>query len=754
MIFFKKKFFFILLALAILLKLTLHLPIPKQKLNPAPVVSLQILDRDGQLLREVLSDEGGRCRWVDFENISPALFKATIAAEDRRFFQHQGISLLGIARAAFQNLSSRRIVSGASTISQQLIRNIYYYRRNIFNKLLEAWLALRLENTLSKKDILVQYLNRIGYGNQVYGIEAAAQLYFDKPASALSLAESAFLAAIPRSPSVLNPYSNFPRVIQRQKSILHQMMALDYVDRPTLSRSLNEQLLLVPYSKNFKAPHFCDFILSQFAPEERQQINSIRTTCDYILQTKVEKLLQHHVSVLKVKGITNASAIVLDNYSGEILSMVGSKDFFSSRDDGQVNGATSLRQPGSALKPFTYGLALERGRTAADIIDDRPVQYSTPEGTYRPRNYDKKFHGPVRLRTALACSYNVPAVRILESLGSEALYYQLRNMGFDSLSQGPGYYGIGLTLGNGEVTLLELVQAYSSLARGGLWQESTSILQVSNNKNSSTVKRELKKIRRVFSPQVAYILTDILSDRDARIPAFGYNSPLSLPFPCAVKTGTSKDFRDNWTIGYTPRYTVGVWVGNFDGQPMFNVSGVTGCGPLFRDIMLTLVKKNQSEDFKKIEGLIEVEICPISGQLANSCCPGSITEIFIPNTEPNDLCSCHGENISPPIFESDLEFETIPKSDLSILFPRDGDVFKIDPILKRGYQNLHFRAKANDGFNFDTLEWWINGKKEADIKSSLSYSWKLQPGLYTITVLARSETRVIKSHPVSIRVLF
>jgi len=558
----KKKIVLSSLAICLLFMFSLHLPIPKQKLNPASLLSLRILDREDNLLREVLSDEGGRCRWVKFEEVSVDLVKATITAEDRRFFRHRGISFPAIARAILQNLKSGHIVSGASTISQQLIRNIYHFRRNIFSKTVEAWLALRLENTLPKKDILVQYLNRISYGNQAYGIEAAAQLYFDKSAELLSLAESAFLAGIPRSPSVLNPYSALHLSVQRQQLILHQMYALGFVDLPKLNRSLNEQLKMIPNSKKFRAPHFCDFILSQYSSHERQKMSSIRSTCDYSLQRKVEMLVNNHVSALKDKGITNASAVVLDNFSGEILSMVGSKDFFASQDDGQVNGALSLRQPGSALKPFTYGLALERGMTAAEIIDDSPVQYSTPEGAYRPKNYDKKFHGPVRLRTALACSYNVPAVRVLESLGSEALYYQLKDMGFNSLSQGPGYYGIGLTLGNGEVTLLELVQAYSSLARAGEWLESTAVLQIYDSENTPKLTQRLQKTHPVFSPQVTYILTHILSDQDARIPSFGYNSSLSLPFPCAVKTGTSKDFRDNWAIGYTPNYTVGVWVGN------------------------------------------------------------------------------------------------------------------------------------------------------------------------------------------------
>ncbi len=749
----KKKITVSSLTLCLLFMCSLYLPIPRQKLNPAPILSLRILDREDNLLREVLSDEGGRCRWVDFTEVSADLIKATITAEDRRFFRHRGISFPAIARATFQNIKSGQIVSGASTISQQLIRNIYHFPRNIFSKILEAWLALRLENTLSKNEILVQYLNRISYGNQAYGIEAAAQLYFDKSAEMLSLAESAFLAGIPRSPSILNPYSTPHLSLQRQRLILHQMFALGFVDLPKLNRSLNEQLKIIPDSKKFRAPHFCDFILGLYSNAEKQKMSFIRTTCDYTLQRKVEILAKNHISGLEDRGITNASVVVLDNLSGEILSLVGSKDFFDSQNDGQVNGALSLRQPGSALKPFTYGLALERGMTAAEIIDDSPVQYSTPEGTYRPRNYDKKFHGPVRIRTALACSYNVPAVRVLESLGPEALFYLLKDMGFNSLNQGPGYYGIGLTLGNGEVTLLELTQAYSSLARAGEWLESKPILQVYDSENSPKISQISGKTRQVFSPQVAYILTHILSDQDARIPSFGYNSSLSLPFPCAVKTGTSKDFRDNWTIGYTPDYTVGVWVGNFDGRPMLNVSGVTGCGPLFRDIMLTLGTKNPSRDFKKTGGLIEIAICPETGHLVNKNCPGAIREIFIQGTEPIKKCALHSEGQIPNPSDSNSRLVKLPNQDLIITFPRNGDVFKIDPILRPGYQKLRFTASMPEGSHFDKLEWWINGHKESETETQFPYFWKLQPGLYTITVLARDKNGVIKSPSVIINVL-
>ncbi|MGD2295089.1 MAG: penicillin-binding protein 1C, partial [Candidatus Aminicenantes bacterium] len=695
----KKKILFTSpLILLLVFFVSLRIPIPKERLNPAPVISLRILDRQNVLLREVLSDEGGCCRWVELEQIAPDLIAATIAAEDRNFYNHLGINCVAIMRAFFQNIKSGRIVSGASTITQQLIRNLYHFRRTIFSKIHEAWLALRLENTLSKEEILVQYLNRISYGNQAFGIEAASRLYFDKPSNQLSLAESAFLAGLPRSPTNLNPYRAPKLAKQRQESILRQIRELGFSGRAEFDRALNEPLLLSPLKDQFKAPHFCDFILNQFSSKEKHTISVIQTTCDFALQEKVDILVKNHVDSLEDRGITNAAALVLDNRTGDILCMVGSKDFFDVRHDGQVNGAVARRQPGSALKPFTYGLALEKGKTAADIIYDGPVQYSTPGGPYRPRNYDKKYHGPVRLREALACSYNVPAVSVLESIGPDLLYIRLKELGFESLNRGPSYYGIGLTLGNGEVTLLELVQAYATIARGGLWKTYRAVLRVSGSDNNAKTLYEEPKEKEVFSPQVAYILTHILSDKDARIPAFGYNSALALPFPCAVKTGTSKNFRDNWAIGYTPDYTVGVWVGNFDSGAMFNVSGVTGCGPLFRDIMLFLEGQSPSHDFLPSKGLMEVNICPLSGQRTVTNCPGVMKEIFISGTEPQSPCSLHKQKPFSQTEETSMPIGDSPPGSLAIIFPIDGDTFKIDPILRRTFQTLQFKIAVSDNF--------------------------------------------------------
>lgn len=624
----------------LVLALSLYIPFAPELLQPASVISLRILDRNGYLLREVLSDKEGRSQWVSLEDISSNLILATVAAEDSRFYEHWGVDTRAILRAILQNIRARKVVSGASTLTQQAIKSIYHFPRNWFWKFVEIWYALRLEVSLSKDEIITQYLNRIPYGNQTFGINAASWLYFDKPPSHLSLAEAALLAGLPRGPSIYNPYRHFLRAKKRQEEVLRRMLSKGVVTQEEYRRALEESLNIIPSRMSFRAPHFSDFILSRIPLKERQSISSIRTTLDIELQEDIEVFVKNCVESLEEWKVTNAAVLIMDNEKGEILSFVGSADFFDSHHSGQVSGVTALRQPGSALKPFTYTLALEKGMNPATLILDAQIRISSNGIDYIPRNYDGKFHGLVRLREALACSYNISAIKVLQRIGVESLLNRLKKLGFDSLNKGADYYGLGLTLGGGEVTLLELVRAYSTLANSGVFKKEKIFLEINDIQGKAKPFPEDSPLR-LFSPQVSYIITDILADNDARIPAFGAGSVLSLPFPCAVKTGTSGNFRDNWAIGYTPHYTVGVWVGNFDGKPMRNVSGVSGAGPLFRDIMLLLQKRERiaNSNFTMPEGLIEVYVCPHSGMLAGSSCPGRIKEMFIKGTEPGEYCN-------------------------------------------------------------------------------------------------------------------
>jgi len=728
----KNKLVIFGLGLALLLLSSIYIPYPQKSLSPFPVMSLHILDQERNILREVLSDEGGRCLWLDLADVSPAIVQATLAAEDRYFFSHPGVNPVSIVRALVLNLKHNRIISGASTITQQLARNLNRRPRTILSKLLEAWTALRLEKKITKQEILIQYLNRVCYGNQAYGIAAASRLYFNKSAKDLSPAEAAFLAGIPRAPTHYNPYRAQNLAVKRQQEILNTMFHIGFITREEKDRARMEKINLFPSQENFRAPHFCDFILSSLKPAQKHREAVILTTLRYSLQKKIEILVKNHLNRLLEKRITNAAVVVVDNETSEIITMIGSRDFFDDLHAGQVNGATALRQPGSTLKPFTYGLALEKGKTAAEILEDRELQLATPGGSYRPQNYDKKYHGLVRMRQALACSYNIPAIAVLQALGPDLLYQKLKESGFLSLKKSPGYYGIGLTLGNGEVTLLELVQAYSALARGGVLVPLRSLVKV-------PVERE---IRNIFSPQVTYILTHMLNDNDARIPAFGPNSPLNLPFDCAVKTGTSKDFRDNWTVGFTPKFTVGIWVGNFDGQPMFNVSGISGCGPLFRDIMLLLTKNRTDEFFLEPPGLVMRKICPQSGKLATPDCQGQIDEVFIIGTEPQDICPVHPRSAVVK-----------PDTHIRIQSPLEGDIFKLDPILRPEYQVLPFKAYIPLELNLDQIEWKVNGKNIGKTSAPYIYYWNLKPGSYTIAFTAMIGQKSLCSIPVKFTVM-
>lgn len=729
---------------------SLAVPIPRSRLSPLPVLSLNLTDRDGRPLREVLSDEGGRSRWVGSPDIAPDVVRALIAAEDRRFPFHSGIDVFALGRAVGQALVGGKVVSGASTITQQLVRNIYHFPRTLPSKVAEAWLALRMEATLSKEEILVQYLNRVAYGRQAYGIEAAARFYFDKPARDLSPSEAAYLTALPRAPGRLRPERDAAGLRRRRDAILRRMARLGFLSSDALGRALSEPVRISKNVRDFRAPHFVEYLLARLSPEERESLAEIRTTLDLNLQTKIERLLDGHLRSLEKKNLSNGAVLVLENATGAVRAMVGSRDFFDEGRDGQVNGALSLRQPGSTLKPLTYALALEKGMTAATLIDDVPSDFGSLEASFTPDNYDERFHGPVRLRSALASSYNVPAVAVLDLLGPELLFRRLRDMGFSSLQKEASYYGVGLTLGNGEVTLLELARAYAALATGGLSRPERLVEAAARKDGRMEAIPDPPPPVRVFSPAVAYIVTDILADRDARVPAFGYRGPLNLPFPAAAKTGTSKDFRDNWTIGYTPRFTVAVWMGNFDGAPMHNVSGITGAGPLFRDVMFLLEEPGPNLPFPEPPGLVRAEICPLSGELPSPACPATITELFIDGTVPDNSCRHDHRGAPDP---ASLRVAGRTSDPVRVIFPADGDIFKIDSVLRPEYQTLRFQARIDARPMPETVEWHLDGVRAAVVGPPFAWSWKLRPGSYTIHLRAIVEGKIVESRRVKIRVL-
>ncbi|MBX2993019.1 MAG: penicillin-binding protein 1C [Bacteroidetes bacterium] len=770
----------------------LYVPLDRELFSPAQVTSLRMYDKHGTMLREVLSGDEGKGRWCNLGDISPHVVDAVIATEDSRFYRHPGVDPLAVTRATVQNIRAGRVVSGGSTVTMQVIRNVFRPKRTFAEKLREAWYALRLERMMSKEEILVQYLNRVSFGNQTSGVDAAARVYFGKPAKQLSLAESAFLVAIPNSPTLNDPYNRFERVRNRQLYVLGRMKSGGFISDEEYERAEHEPLVLVPRSARFKAPHLTTMILSKLSEKEKGEIAEIHTTIDLNVQKSAELLLQAHLARLKKHAITNGAIVVIDNRTRELAALVGSVDFFDTIAGGQVNGALALRQPGSTLKPFTYGMALEHGMTAAELLADIPRMYGDGDVDLLPENYDKKYHGPVRLRTALACSYNVPAVRTAERFGTELLLQTLHSAGFSSLNQPSSFYGVGLTLGNGEVNLLELANAYSMLAAGGHY---SNVLFIDSVKLVGGPREHLKDTdadRQVFSEQVAYLLTDILSDPQARAPAFGANSSLNLPFPCAAKTGTSKDYKDNWTVGYTPLYTVAVWVGNFNAKPMKLVSGITGAAPLFRDIMLLL---HQSAALPSVftvpEGIVTMNICPRSGMLVSRDCPGEFHESFISGTEPHMICSVHRRialdrrnglrasrntpsefveerafEIFPPIFDSWTEKEGLPRPPsgvsakpdrhdvpLALSSPTRGDVFRLDPVLRPEFQSILIESLVSP--DVENVSLWLNGAEISTLQPPYTFRLplaSLNKGHHTLMLKGQKGASGVQSEPVSLDV--
>lgn len=720
-------------------------PLPHDIFDYQSQESVRVYDRNGYMLREIISLDQGRGRWSSLENISPKALIAAVYAEDRRFYAHRGIDVLALGRAVLQNIRAGETVSGGSTISAQLVRNLYGHPRNLFYKIIENWQAVRLEHTLKKNEILEHYLNRIPFGNQTFGIEAASQLYFGKSAAELSWAESAFLMALPKSPTQYNPYRNFAKAKERQEIILRQLREYRQIDDLDFDRAVLEPILLFPKTSPFNAPHFVDWIMKQPNHE-----SDLHTSLDLPLQQACEKIVQAHVEQLKAENVSNAAVLVTDNATGQIRVMIGSADYFNETRDGQFNAVFAKRQPGSALKPFTYALAFDRGYTPATIIPDVETVIESKHGRFTPLNYDNQFHGPVRARVALACSYNVPAVRILQDIGVDRLLSKLHECGFRSLTESADHYGHGLTLGNGEVTLYELARAYAILANRGRPFELTYDI-TSSPFNPS---------RKLFSESSVFFVSDILSDASARAPAFGYDSPLSLPFPCAAKTGTSSDYRDNWTAGYTRDYTVVVWVGNFDNQPMVRISGVTGAGPIFREIMLLLHRKKAPSLFPKPSPVAEIYICGTSGDLPHNGCPYIMKEYFENGKEPKTNCSVHDNKgfvsyaAFGPVFKKwsemhsqrEKSIRTYPDDSLhpaskkaglrlKIISPARDAEFKIDPNHLRQYQSIDFDLFAPEGVT--EVTWYLNGQFYSKNRWPYKTIWNLRPG----TFILKAETR-------------
>lgn len=598
--------------------------------TPLPAVfttavrSATIEDRNGAILAVSKATEG---QPDPSESAIPqGVVDALIATEDRTFFRNPGLSLSGLARAFIRDVRAMRIKEGGSTITQQLVRlRLSPKRRGIFYKTYEALLALKIGLRWEKERVLREFLSTTYFGQHAYGIETASITYFNKSLDRLSLSESSLLVGLINAPSALNPFRNPQGAIRRRNLVLRALRETGKITNGEYSDAVEEEVRFDHGRIMRRAEHFVTYV-RQRKPEELGTLSTVRTTLDLALQTEVEKIVTYQLEKLQEKNVSSAAVIVLDATNGDILAMLGSHDFYDDEHDGQVNLALAERQPGSALKPFTYALALRQGMTPATTIADTETQFMTQEGNpYIPRNYDYEHHGLVRLRDGLANSYNIVAVKILERIGVPSLLSFLKTIGITTLRETPEHYGLALTLGGGEVTLLELTRAYAMLARGGMTL--TERLLLSDPVTTGHA---------ALTPEIAWLITDILSDQDARLAEFGSSGPLSFPFPVAAKTGTTRNSRDNWTVGYTPTRVVGVWVGNADNSPMKGTSGVTGAGPIFHDVMIEAMKYQETPSFPRPRNITDERICKLSGKLPTPLCPETISEYFIRGTEPRE----------------------------------------------------------------------------------------------------------------------
>jgi penicillin-binding protein 1C len=580
----------------------LFIPLPPN-LERGIIPSIEFVDRDGAPLRTLLVEQHRYARRVALAQISPVMIQATISAEDARFYHHPGIDSIATARAGLSFLRRHHIVSGASTITQQVIKLSANSPRNFMGKVYESILALRLEQTWTKKRILEEYLNRLDYGNLQIGIAAASNYYFHKPPGDMSPAEAAFLAGLPRAPSRLDPYTNVAGAQARQRWVLGRMRARSVLDAESFARAQSEPLQIAPPQHEFLAPHFVDLLLQRrgLLP---QNGGTLRTALCLSLNQEAELALNDQLAHLLDKHATAGACVVIDNRSGDVLALAGSGDYFRPGTN-QINGAWSARSPGSALKPFTYALALERGLNPCSIVADVPTEFTTPTGIYAPSNYNHQFYGPVSLRFALGNSLNVASIRTLQAAGGpDVLHRKLRELGITTLDHAADFYGLGLTLGNAEVRLLELANAYATLARLGIFRP-YRLLRDRPGEYPDT---------RVFQNRAAYLIADMLGDNGARAASFGLESFLAFDFPVACKTGTSSNYRDNWAFAFTPEFTVGVWIGNHDGSPMQEITGVTGAAPVMHQMMVYLHEHFGTSWFAAPTGIREFVINPLNGK--------------------------------------------------------------------------------------------------------------------------------------------
>jgi penicillin-binding protein 1C len=721
-------------------------PLPAPE-TMAVVPGTVVLDAHGVVLARGAAD-GIRIP-VALDAIAPRMRQATISAEDRRFLIHPGVDPVAAARAL---LRAGDQPSGASTITQQLARRLYLDRDAgpiLARKSREALLAFQLEANRSKREILGLYLNAVYYGRGAYGVEAAARAYFGISAANLDLAHAAYLAGLPQRPSAFEAAGD-PAARARQWYVLTRMADDGWISRADADAAAREPITLRADAPPATAAAFVRYArdeLARIRPDLADRTGLvIETTLDAALEAEIERLMRLRLAALADRNVTDGALVAVEPATGRILAMVGSATDGDVAHGGEINMAIAPRQPGSALKPLLYAAAFEHGFTPATPLLDIPTTFITPDGPYAPMDSDRSFRGVVSLRVALASSLNVPAVRTLDALGVDALLDMARRFGIGTLTDAERY-GLALTLGGGEVRLLDLTNAYAALGAGGMLRSPFAVVRVRDAAGQVLYERTPTAAQVALSTQHAYLLADILSDADARIPGFGEVTPFELPYRAAAKSGTSTGFRDNWTLGFTPDVAIGVWVGNADGSPMINVSGVDGAGPIWHDAMMAAAIGRPMGWYARPPGIIEATACAPTGLRPGPFCPSPVRELFVAGTEPVAVEHYYTRDangaiaVDPPAearaWAGDAGLllaaaaPARPGDPIRIVAPAAGSVFWFAPEL--GAQQLALRAAAAPGT--ERLTFMVDGAIVGDASpADPTIMWTLVPGRHTLQV--------------------
>lgn len=779
-------------------------PFSKEELQKNESRVLKIYDRNNILLANLFPEYGGFYKEVKYSDLPQNLIEAVISAEDKNFFKHKGIDYKAILRAFISNLLNRKIVSGGSTITQQLSKSIINRERNYINKFYEALDSIRLEKNLTKEEILTEYLNRIFFGNNCYGIGAAAELYFKKEVKDLNINESVILASIIKSGTKFNPYKYEERLHLRKIYVLGQMKNNNYIKEEEYNNHINENITIYKNKEKytFKAPHFVMYIKDSLDKLKYSNITEVKTTLDYKMQKEASLVISNASQSLHSFNVRNISCVILNAKTGEVLSMIGSMDYFDKETDGSVNGAIALRQPGSALKPFLYAYLFDKGESPASVIGDIKTYINSPGGDYIPENFDRKYRGPVTIRDALANSLNIPAVRWLSKYSLKDFQNILLKSGLRSIDKNPDYYGYSLVLGSAEVRLIDLASAYTIFPNSGIFINHYSA--VSLKKENGEIFYFPKKSythKRVISEESAYLINKILSDRNARMGSFRSYRGLIYPFSIAIKTGTSKGSRDAWAIGYTKDYIVGLWLGDFKGSEMINITGGNGAVPILYDLFSMLNKSQKETKWHKPKDIIEREICLISGKLRGEFCKETRLEEFSISNVVKDECDVHNlyikinsdgsfdkkvflnlpseynywlkeRQIEKPTSEwimakntyaynvnqinnlnnlNSLNNQNKINERISITSPTDNSIYKIDSTLPLEYQNIFISSYIPK--NIIEANLYCNEEIIANIEELKNGSviWNLKKGDYTFYIKAiNSNGNDIKSPNINI----